>query len=185
MSCFVMFRHAGAASAGLCGQGSRGGRQPCGRFRRQGGTGVPVLRAFRVCGRAGPRAFRGGAVRARDCPRETAGAPRPSVPAGVFFAAPVSHASAQKSRKAAPEAASLYFHSITLRLRSSHVREQKMKMPTETTSEQTAGAPMLFPARPSSSCPGRGTTGGALRHDEAASGARCSLTCIARSETMR
>ena len=34
------------------------------------------------------RAFRGGAVRARDCPRETAHAPRPSVPAGVFFAAP-------------------------------------------------------------------------------------------------
>ena len=51
-----------------------GGRQPCGRFRRRGGsgvgcghscllsgkakggTGVPVLRAFRVCGRAGPRA---------------------------------------------------------------------------------------------------------------------------------
>ena len=33
-------------------------------------------------------AYRGGAARARDCPRETAGAPRPSVPAGVFFAAP-------------------------------------------------------------------------------------------------
>ena len=190
MSCFVMFRHAGAASAGLCGQGSRGGRQPCGRFRRRGGTGVPVLRAFRVCGRAGVRgrarfaaarfvrviararrregmagrgplrkrhemscdvmgargglrlaagfaagarrgrlrsfvppsrqragrgvpvsraiaragvrgrgrAYRGGAVRARDCPRETAGAPRPSVPAGVFFAAPSQSLSAEKPK---------------------------------------------------------------------------------------
>ena len=56
------------------------------------GRGVPASRAFRVCGRAGVRgrgrAYRGGAVRARDCPRETAHAPRPSVPAGVFFAAP-------------------------------------------------------------------------------------------------
>ena len=34
------------------------------------------------------RAYRGGAVRAPDCPRETADAPRPSAPAGVFFAAP-------------------------------------------------------------------------------------------------
>ena len=54
--------------------------------------------------RARGRAYRGGAVRARDCPREAEGAPRPSVPAGVFFAAP-SHASAQKRKRAAPETA--------------------------------------------------------------------------------
>ena len=70
--------------------------------RQRAGRGVPVSRAIaRACARGRGRAFRGGAVRARDCPRETAHAPRPSVPAGVFFAAPASRF-LQKRRKAAP-----------------------------------------------------------------------------------
>ncbi len=54
-------------------------------FQAKGGTGVSLFRAYRVRARAGVGA---GAVRAPDCARETAHAPRPSVPAGVFFAAP-------------------------------------------------------------------------------------------------
>ena len=76
---------ASAAGAGRRGQ-LRSSVPPSGQ---RAGRGVPVSRAFaraRVRGRG--RAYRGGAARARDCPRETAGAPRPSVPAGVFFAAP-------------------------------------------------------------------------------------------------
>ena len=58
--------------------------------KAKGGTGCPCFaRVSRGRGCAGRgRAYRGGAVRAPDCPRETADAPRPSVPAGVFFAAP-------------------------------------------------------------------------------------------------
>ena len=64
---------------------------------------VSLFRARFACARlrGRGRAYRGGAVRARDCPRETAGTPRPPAPAGVFFAAP-SHRFLQKSRKAAP-----------------------------------------------------------------------------------
>ena len=47
------------------------------------------------------RAYRGGAVRAPDCPRETAHAPRPPVPAGGFFAAPASRF-LQEKRKGGP-----------------------------------------------------------------------------------
>ena len=71
----------------------RGGRIGFGHrclLRGKGRDGRSLFRAP-LRGRAGGgrgRAYRGGAVRARDCPRETAGAPRPSVPAGVFFAAP-------------------------------------------------------------------------------------------------
>ena len=71
-------------------------------FQAKDGTGCPCfarVSRVRACGAAG--AYRGGAVRARDCPRETAHAPRPSVPAGVFFAAPASRF-LQKRRKAAP-----------------------------------------------------------------------------------
>ena len=82
-----------------------------------------VLPAARPCSariacarvRARGRAYRGGAVRARDCPRETADTPRPSVPAGVFFAAP-SHISAQKEKKGGSgDRPSLYPYSSTLR----------------------------------------------------------------------
>ena len=76
----------------------RSGERPC--FARI--AGAPA--------RGRGRAYRGGAVRARDCARETAGAPSPSAPAGVFFAAPSHRFPAQKRRKAAPEAASLYCH---------------------------------------------------------------------------
>ena len=95
-------------------------RAACGRFHRRSGARVGcshrclLLRGqgrdgrslfcarFACAGvRARGRAYRGGAVRARDCPRETAGAPRPSVPARVFFAAPASRF-LQKRRKAAP-----------------------------------------------------------------------------------
>ena len=70
--------------------------------RQRTGWGVPVSRVIaRVCARGRGRAYRGGAARAPDCARETADAPRPSVPAGVFFAAP-SHRFLQKRRKAAP-----------------------------------------------------------------------------------
>ena len=52
----------------------------------KGGTGVPVFRACRVCGRARARAGVGaGAVRAADCARETAHAPLPLAHAGGFF----------------------------------------------------------------------------------------------------
>ncbi len=98
---------------GTCSSFRSGSRPPPGLRR------VPVLRAFRVGARAGPRAGVGaGAVRAPDCARETTDAPRPSVPAGVFFAAP-GHRFLQKRRKAAPEAASLYFHSTPYRQMSS------------------------------------------------------------------
>ena len=69
-----------------CGGRSRSSVPPS---RQRAGRCVPVSRAIaRACARGCGRAYRGGAVRARDCPRETAHAPRPSVPAGVFFAAP-------------------------------------------------------------------------------------------------
>ena len=87
--------------------------------RQWAGRGVPVSRVIaRVCVRGRGRAYRGGAARAPDCARETADAPRPSVPAGVFFAAP-GRRFLQKRRKAAPEAASLYFHSTPYRQKSS------------------------------------------------------------------
>ena len=71
-------------------------------FRQRAGRGVPVSRVIaRAWVRGRGRAYRGGAARAPDCARETAHAPRPSVPAGGFFAAP-SRSPAQKSRKAAP-----------------------------------------------------------------------------------
>ena len=58
-------------------------------FPPPGRRRVPFPRAFRAGVRAGARAGVGaGAVRAADCARETADTPRPSVPAGVFFAAP-------------------------------------------------------------------------------------------------
>ena len=84
-----------------------GQRPPaCGRFRRWGGAEVGCGHSCLLQGkgrdevslfcarfacagvRGRGRAYRGGAVRAPDCPRETPDAPRPSVPAGVFFAAP-------------------------------------------------------------------------------------------------
>ena len=81
-------------------------------FRRRGS--VSVMRAsfqaeggtFRAGGRGRGRAFRTGAVRAPDCPRETAHAPRPSVPAGVFFAAPAI-AFCRKAERRPQRAASL------------------------------------------------------------------------------
>ena len=129
---------------GLC-RASGGWREPCGRFRRQLGAGIGCghscllrgkgrdgrslfcARFAGACVRGCGRAYRGGAVRARDCPRETAHAPRPSVPAGVFFAAP-SRSPAQKSRKAAPGAASLlsFYHTSP---QVKPLREQKLKMP--------------------------------------------------------
>ena len=55
----------------------------------KGRDGVPVSRVIaRAWVRGRGRAYRGGAARAPDCARETPDAPRPSVPAGVFFAAP-------------------------------------------------------------------------------------------------
>ena len=50
--------------------------------------GIPFPRVSRARVRGRGRAYRGGAARAPDCARETADAPRPSVPAGVFFEAP-------------------------------------------------------------------------------------------------
>ena len=96
--------------------------------KQRAGRGVPVSRAFagaRVRGRG--RAYRGGAVRARDCPRETAGAPRPSVPAGVFFAAPSQSLSAEKPKGGPGSRLSLLsFYTIWGKVKS--FREQKMKM---------------------------------------------------------
>ena len=132
MSCFVMrgrFRRAvGAFLLPGCGEGFGGG----GRFRscvppsrQRAGRGVPVSRVIaRAWARGRGRAYRGGAARAPDCARETPDAPRPSVPAGVFFAAP-SHCFLQKRRKAAPEAASLYFHSTPYRQMSSSLWNKK------------------------------------------------------------
>ena len=80
-------RGSGAGKDGSWG----GGRQPCGRSRRQfgagsvavvrassfgarGGTGCPCFaRVSRVRARGAAGAYRGGAVHAPDCPRETAG----------------------------------------------------------------------------------------------------------------
>ena len=69
----------------------------------RGGSHFRAYRA-RPCGRAG--ASCAGAVRAPDCARETADARLPSAPAGVFCGP--SRSPAQKSRKAAPGAASLF-----------------------------------------------------------------------------
>ena len=107
----IRFRHLFVIGIG---SSSRSGFTPAAGLRR----GLCFARIARVCVRGCGRAYRGGAVRARDCPRETPDAPRPSVPAGVFFAAP-SHRFLQKRRKAAPEAASLYFHSTPYRQMSS------------------------------------------------------------------
>ncbi len=70
------------------------------------GGGTLFARVSCVRARARPRASCAGAVRAPDCARETAGACPPFVPAGAFFG-PSHCFPAQKSRKAAPEAASL------------------------------------------------------------------------------
>ena len=173
----------------------------CGRFRRRGGVrvgcnhscllpgkgrdGVSLFRAplrVRACGAAGGRIAAARFARVIARARRRAHLARPFPPG--CFSRPQPSLSAEKPKGGPGSRLSLlsFYHTSP---QVKPVREQKMKMPTETTSKQTAGAPMLFPARPSSSCPGRGTTGGALRHDEAASGGRCSLTCIARSETMR
>ena len=93
-------RAAGAVLLSGCGGGRLRSCVPPSRPRA--GRGVPVSRVIaRACARGRGRAYRGGAARAPDCARETADAPRPSVPAGVFFAAP-SRRFLQKSRKAAP-----------------------------------------------------------------------------------
>ena len=106
--------------------------------------GVPFPRAIaRACVRGRGRAYRGGAARAPDCARETADAPRPSVPAGVFFAAP-SHRFLQKSRKAAPEAAPLYFHSTPYRRKSSPQRLNHEKFPMLRRSGKTQGGAWLL-----------------------------------------
>ncbi len=116
----VMFCHAGPFPPG-CGEGFGGG----GRLQSlMPPSGLRAGRASLFCARfawARGRARAGvgaGAVRAPDCARETAHAPRPSVPAGVFFAAPAGRF-LQKRRKAAPEAASLYFHHTPYRQMSS------------------------------------------------------------------
>ena len=110
MSCFVMR----AVSAGLSARSSSraaarasaaavGFGHVCLLPGKRAGRGVPVSRAIaRACARGRGRAYRGGAVRARDCPRETAHAPRPSVPAGVFFAAPSQSLSAETPKGGPP-----------------------------------------------------------------------------------
>ncbi len=85
---------------------------PCG--------GTLFARVSCVRARARQCASCAGAVRAPDCARETAGALLSSPPAGAFFG-PSHCFPAQKSRKAAPEAASLTLHSTTLSLQSSPV----------------------------------------------------------------
>ena len=67
-----------------------------------GGTVFARVSCVRACAR--PRASCAGAVRAPDCARETPDARRPFVPAGAFFG-PSHCFPAQKSGKAAPEAA--------------------------------------------------------------------------------
>ena len=128
MSCDVMEGVGGLwLAAGFAAGAGEGRLRSCvPPFQAKGRDGVSLFCARFACARlrGRGRAYRGGAARARDCPRETAHAPRPSVPAGVFLAAPASRF-LQKSRKAAPEAASLYFHSNTLRLRSSPCGNKK------------------------------------------------------------
>ena len=93
---------------------------------RDGASLFPRVIA-RVWARGRGRAYRGGAARAPDCARETADALRPSVPAGVFFAAP-SHRFLQKSRKAARKRLSLLsFYTMPPNVKP--MQEQKMKTP--------------------------------------------------------
>ena len=106
MSCDVMEARGGlclaAGFAASSGRGSFTVMRASFQAKQRAGRCVPVSRAIaRACARGCGRAYRGGAVRAADCARETPDAPRPSVPAGVFFAAPASRF-LQKRRKAAP-----------------------------------------------------------------------------------
>ena len=91
MSCFVMRGRFRRAAGAVLLSGCSGGRlRSCvPPSRQRAGRVVPVSRVIaRAWARGRGRAYRGGAARAPDCARETAHAPRPSVPAGVFFAAP-------------------------------------------------------------------------------------------------
>ena len=98
-----------------------------------GGQAAPE-RPFTARNRAGVGArAAGGRIAAARLARLIArarrqDAPRPSVPAGVFFSAP-SRRFLQKSGKAAPEAASLYFHSTPCRRNVKPIRKHKMKLP--------------------------------------------------------
>ena len=142
----VVLRRAGVHVLRIGFDKGRGGREPCGQHRRQlggaisvmrasfqtkqrAGRGVPVSRAIaRGCARGCGRAYRGGAVRARDCPRETAHAPRPSVPAGVFFAAPSQSLSAETPKGGPGSRLSLLsFYTIPMKVKP--FWEQKMKTP--------------------------------------------------------
>ncbi len=146
-----MFCHAGlsppgcaagasAAGAGLAaGFAARPGRGSVAvmraSFGAKGGTGVPVLRAFRVRARAGVGA---GAVRAPDCARETQDAPRPSVPAGVFFAAPSRLLSAE-TPKGGPGSRLSLLSSYTIPPNVKPVRKQKVKLPAILSVTRCAG----------------------------------------------
>ena len=106
---------------------SRSGFAPAAGLRR-----VPFPRAIpraiaRACARGCGRAYRGGAARAPDCARETPDAPRPSVPAGVFFAAP-SHI-LRRNAKGGPGSRLSLLSFYTIPPNVKLIREQKTKIP--------------------------------------------------------
>ena len=115
--------------------------------------GVPVSRAIaRAWVRGRGRAYRGGAARAPDCARETAGRTSPVRSRRGVFRGP-SHRFLQKNRKAAPEAASLYFHSTPYGRNVKPIREQKMKI-----SDIFHGMPAAVERRPDTKRPLIGPT---------------------------
>ena len=111
-------------------------------FGAKGGTGVPVLRAFRVCGRAGRGA--GGRIAAARLVRLIARARRRTHLACPFppgsFSRPPAGCFLQKRGKAAPGAASLYFHSTPYRQMSSLLARIISKNENEISFPGNAGA---------------------------------------------
>ena len=98
-----------------------------GRQAALAGSG-PLPRAIaRAWVRGRGRAYRGGAARAPDCARETPDAPRPSVPAGVFFAAP-SRRFLQKKPKGGPGSRLSLLSFYTIWAKVKPIREHKMKL---------------------------------------------------------
>ena len=115
-----------------CGEGFGGGDRlrsfvpPC---RQRAGRGVPVSRAIaRAGGRGRGRAYRGGAVRARDCPRETCGRTSPARSRRGVFRGPSQSLSAEKPKGGPGSRLSLLsFYAILPNVKP--IREQKMKLP--------------------------------------------------------
>ena len=154
MSCFVMR----AVSAGLSARSSSraaarasaagiGCSHRC-LLRGQGRNGCPCfarVSRVRACGAAG--AYRGGAVRARDCPRETADAPLAPAHAGGFFG-PQPSLSAEKPKGGPPGSrlSLLSFYHTSPQVKP--IREQKMKTPEIFHGMPTAGTSGHAPLSP-------------------------------------